>query len=332
MQLFRGGALRGFALSALPDSGVEFYTETDFEDLAATGANVVRLPIHLHKCGGCLTYDEPEEGMRYAERILNRGERYGFRVVIVIHPIPGFGDSDYWESDNLKADIVSKWGLVARRLRGFAALQAYDLLNEPVEPGPVRTSGLAHWHNLAMAITREVRAADPNTPVIVEPMPWGLPESFWRTVPLEMPGVVYGFHFYEPHEFTHQGLPGYPDSIIYPGNGLDKARLSTAMNEARLFASKHKVPMFIGEFSCVRWAPSGSCPRYLADALSLFEAEGWGWAYHCWRCYHGMDAEVPEDIPKYHSSGLLPEYRLADSPSVLLLKKALERNRSGQRQ
>lgn len=331
MQLFRDGALRGFALSALPDSGVEFYTETDFEDLAATGANIVRLPIHLHKCSACLAYEEPEKGIRYAERILKRGERYGFRVVIVLHPIPGFGDSDYWESDSLKADIVKKWGSVARRLRGYAALQGYDLINEPVEPGPVRTSGIAHWHNLATAIAHEVRAADPNTPVIVAPMPWGLPHSFWRTLPLDMAGVVYGFHFYEPHEFTHQGLPGHPDPKAYPSSGLDKARLSKEMGEARLFAAKHKVPMFIGEFSCVRWAPGGSCPRYLADTVSLFEAEGWGWAYHCWRCYHGMDSEVPANIAKYHKSGILPEYRRADSPSVLILKKAMERNRQGQR-
>jgi endoglucanase len=329
MQLFRDGALRGFALSALSDDGVEPYTETDFKDLAATGANVVRLPIQLRKCKGCVSYEEPEQGIRYAERILSRGERYGFRVVIVLHPIPGFKESDYWESASLKADIVRNWGLIARRLKGFAALQAYDLINEPVEPGAIRDSGIAHWHSLATAIAREVRAVDPNTPVIVEPMPWGLPTSYWRQEPLDMPGVVYGLHLYQPHEFTHQRLPGYPDPIAYPGNGWDKLRLAQVMDEARRFAAKHKVPMFIGEFSCVRWAPAGSCQRYLADAISLFEAEGWGWAYHCWRCYQGWDAEVPENIPKEQSAGLLPEYRQADSPSLLLLKKSMESNHSG---
>ena len=86
--------------------------------------------------------------------------------------------------------------------------------------------------------------------------------------------------------------------------------------------------MFVGEFSCVRWAPGGSCPRYLADAISLFEADGWGWAYHCWRCYQGWDAEVPQDIPKDQREGFLPRERRADSPSILLLKQSTARNRA----
>ena len=331
MQLFRDGALRGFALAELPDNGREVYTETDFQDLAATGANVVRVSIQLRKCKGCERYDPPEQDIRYAERILARGERYGLRVVVVLLATPWGNQSDYWDSDRLKADIVSKWGQVAGRLKTFAALQAYDLINEPVVPGALRASGLAQWQDLAAAIARELRTVDPDTPLMIEPTPWGLPGSFWQTAALGMPGLVYSFHFYAPHEFTHQGLPGYPDSLAYPGNGWDKLRLSREMNEARRFATKHKVPIFVGEFACVRWAPAGSCPRYLADAVSLFEAEGWGWAYHCWRCYQGWDAEVGEDIAREQRAGYLPEHRRADNPSLVLLKKSMERNRTGTR-
>jgi endoglucanase len=303
MQLFRDGALRGFALAELPENGREVYTESDFDELAATGANVVRVPILLKKCKGCERFDPPEPDIRYAERVLSRGERLGFRVVVVLLATPWGNESDYWNSESLKADIVTQWGQVARRLKGYAALQAYDLINEPVVPGASRESGLVQWHALASRIAREVRAVDPDTPLMFEPAPWALPGSFWQTQPLAMPGVVYSFHLYAPHEFTHQGLPGYAEARTYPGAGWDKARLVQEMLEAREFASAHQVPMFVGEFSCVRWAPEGSCPRYLIDALSLFEAQGWGWAYHCWRCYQGWD-----------------------NPTVLLLKKAMERS------
>jgi len=332
MQLFRDGALRGFALAELPDNGREIYTETDFNDLAATGANVVRVAIQLRKCKGCDHYEVPEADIRYTERILARGERHGFRVVLVLLATPWGNQSDYWDNASLTADIVRKWGQLARRLKPFAALQAYDLINEPVVPRPrLGQSAQAQWHALAEAIARELRTQDPDTPLVVEPTPWGLPSSLWRTEPLGLPGLVYSFHFYEPHEFTHQGLPDHPAAMAYPGNGWDKPRLSKAMGEARRFAAKHKVPMFVGEFSCVRWAPEGSCPRYLTDAISLFEAEGWGWAYHCWRCYQGWDAEVPQDVPKDQRAGYLPEHRHAHSPSVLVLKKAMERNRKSSR-
>jgi hypothetical protein len=308
------------------------YTEADFKDLVATGANVVRAPMQMRKCKGCERYEMPEADIRYAERILARGERHGFRVIVVLLPTPWGHQSDYWQNDSLKADIVSKWGQVARRLRTFSALQAYDLINEPVVPGTLFTrSPQAQWQDLAAAIAHELRAADPDTPLMIEPTPWGIPAFFKDTVALAMPGLVYSFHLYAPHEFTNQGLPGYSETLVYPGKGWDKARLSQAMDEARRFAASYKVPMFVGEFSCVRWAPSGSCPRYLADAVSLFDAEGWGWAYHCWRCYQGWDAEVPQDVPKERGNGFLPEHRRAGSPSLLILTKAMEKNRKSTR-
>lgn len=331
MQLFRDGALRGFALAELPDNGREIYTEADFEDLAATGANVVRVSIQLRKCKGCERYEEPEEDLRYAERVLRRGERLGFRVVVVLLATPWGNESDYWGSDSLKADIVRQWARIAGRLKGFAALQAYDLINEPVVPRETRARGLALWHELASQIALELRRVDPDTPLMFEPTAWGLPGSFWQTRALAVPGVVYSFHLYAPHEFTSQGLPGYTETLVYPSSGRDKAQMRLEMHEARQFAARHQVPMFVGEFSCVRWAPSGSCPRYLADAISLFEAEGWGWAYHCWRCYQGWDAEVPEHVPQAQQSGFLPQHRRADSPSLLVLKKAMAKPRQGTR-
>lgn len=331
MQLFRDGALRGFALAELPDNGREIYSEADFQDLAATGANVVRVSIQLRKCKGCTRYEEPEQDIRYVERVLIRGQRLGFRVVVVLLATPWGNESDYWGSDSLKADIVQQWARIAQRLKGFAALQAYDLINEPVVPQESRARGLALWHDLASQIALELRRTDPDTPLMFEPTAWGLPGSFWQTRPLAVPGVVYSFHLYAPHEFTSQGLPGYPETLDYPSSGRDKARLQLEMHEARQFARTHRVPMFVGEFSCVRWAPPGSCPRYLADAISLFEAEGWGWAYHCWRCYQGWDPEVPQHVPQAQRAGHLPQHRKADNPTLLLLKQAMERNRQGRR-
>jgi hypothetical protein len=113
--------------------------------------------------------------------------------------------------------------------------------------------------------------------------------------------------------------------MTYPGAGWDKTRLSRALDDARRFAARQQVPLFVGEFSCVRWAPAGSCPRYIADSLSLFEVERWGWTYHCWRCFHGWDAEVPESADRIQTTGLLPQHRTAESPTLLLLKQAMAR-------
>lgn len=328
MQLFRGGSLRGFALAELPDDGREIYTEADFKDLAATGANVVRVALQLRRCIGCDHYEAPDADVAYTERILQRGERHGFRVMLVLLATPWGNQSDYWDQPKLKADIVKKWGQIARRLKAFPALVAYDLINEPVVPQtPLNRSAQTQWHELAQAIAVELRAADPDTPLVVEPTPWGLPSSFWRTVPLRVSGLVYSFHFYEPRAFTHQGLQDQHAAMAYPSKSWDKPQLSQEMQEALRFAAQHKVPMFVGEFSCVRWAPAGSCPRYLTDVVALFGAEGWGWAYHCWRCYQGWDAEVPQDVPQTQRDGHLPDQRRPNSASIVVLKQAIQGNR-----
>jgi hypothetical protein len=117
MQLFHDGSLRGFGLSELPESGMVPYTDADFRDLAATGTNVVRVAIVLRKCAGCERYDEPDAQLRYVEQILGHGERLGFRVIVTLHPTPGFSQSDYWDSPSLQADIVRHWGQIAARLK-----------------------------------------------------------------------------------------------------------------------------------------------------------------------------------------------------------------------
>jgi hypothetical protein len=328
MQLFHDGALRGFALAEMPPSGVAPYTEADFKALVATGANVVRVPISLRKCETCDHYDAPTQAVAYVQWVLGQAAQHGVRVIVTLLPTPGFSRSDYWDSPALQADIVRHWGRIATQLRAYPALQAYDLINEPLVPASARVRDApAAWHALALAIALELRRVDPHTPLMVEPTPWGLPGSFRSMLPLAMPGVVYSFHFYDPHPFTHQGLPGYTETQAYPGQGWDSARLSSMLEAARRFAARQRAPMFIGEFSCVRWAPEGSCPRYLADAVALFEAERWGWTYHCWRCYQGWDPEIPPELPMAQRSGRLPEHRRGDTPTLLLLKAAMQHNR-----
>ncbi len=45
--------------------------------------------------------------------------------------------------------------------------------------------------------------------------------------------------------------------------------------------------MFVGEFSAIRIAPTGSAVRYLEDVTSLFEEFGFDWTYHAYREWQG---------------------------------------------
>ena len=142
--------------------------------------------------------------------------------------------------------------------------------------------------------------------------------------PLPYSNLVYSFHFYEPYNLTHQGLYNNREVITYPNAGWDKSRLSKTLEPARVFSAKYKVPVLVGEFSIVRWAPGNSVQNYLHDAIDLFEKEGWPWIYHSFRESPAWDAEMPsaaERDPANRSN-----LRRSDAPAIQLLKDYFRNN------
>lgn len=291
MQLFINGELKGFALDS-PYNGIN-YSDQDWIDLAATGANVVRCPIVMTKNIGGTYYDFPESTVVSTELALKMGEKLGFRVIVVLVTIPQGTDSDFWDNANLKADIISKWIQIANRLKDYSALQAYDILNEPARLTYVEADK-TQWAAIAQTIVTPLRAEDPHTPIMIEPCWWALADSFWQHPPVTVSGLVWSMHMYERREIVFQGILGYPTPVTYQQS--DKDFMYSNMLETRKFAALYNVPIFVGEFSCMRWAPNDSATTVLTDLIKMFDDEKWGYTYHVWRSYEGFDSEIPYSV------------------------------------
>lgn len=321
MNLFWNGELKGFAVSSYP-SGGSGYIEKDFSDLRDTGANVVRVPLTMTKNVGGTFYDFPETDVQYVEKVLNWGIKYKFKVIVVLVPLPAGQAYEFWDNSALRADISTKWVAISNRIKNNSALIAYDIINEPVAV-EYTLARKNEWFTHSQAIASAIRAEDPNTPIIVEPTWWALPGSFWQTSAISLTGLVSSFHMYEPQTITHQGINGYPGGVAYPGGAYNKAQLYIEMVEARKFSAQFNVPMFVGEFSCIRWTPGNGSEDYHKDVISLFEDAKWGWTYHAWRDYEGWDLEIPTNIAQ--GSGT-PATRTNTSSRFLRMKEALFNN------
>jgi hypothetical protein len=145
-----------------------------------------------------------------------------------------------------------------------------------------------------------VRAIDPDRAIVVEPGQGGGWDNLDFFEPLDVPGVVYSVHMYEPAAFTHQGvLDGTPIGVIYPGEiagrRWDRDALRRAVQPVRDYQLDYGVPVYVGEFSAVRWAPGDSAEAYLRDCIDVFEGYGWDWAYHAFREWHGWSVEHGPD-------------------------------------
>jgi hypothetical protein len=321
---FRGARLRGMTLADMERYGGSIYLPGDFERLTALGANLARVAVMIERCPRCDHYEFPAAQARYVEGLLEAAARNGFGLVVALQPEPAGDKAEYWTDARLQASIREVWAALAVRFKAAPGIAAFDLINEPVPPG-VRTPEAANraWVPFATTLVRAIRAVDPDRVIVFEPAPWGFPAAFAALEPLPFPGIVYSFHFYHPHELTHQGISGYPLGPAYPSREWDRARLARELEPVRAFAARHNAAVYAGEFSCIRWAPGLSAARYVQDLAGLFNAAGWSWTYLGWRGYHGWDAEIPGDAPRELTAAGAKLYRSPDAPVISALARAL---------
>jgi hypothetical protein len=247
-------------------------------------------------------YDVWLEGaLKHLDDLLPVCKELGIAVLIDLHTPPGgrnaANECRIFHEKKWQDKFLAVWDKIALRYRGNTTVWGYDLVNEPVE-GTV-TDGLKDWRALAEQTAKRVRALDAQHTIVVEPAPWGSPIALDEFEPIDVPNIVYSVHMYEPHQFTHQGVFDNPMGFTYPGeiNGKtwNKEQLRRVLQPVIDFQRDYGVPIYIGEFSAIRWAPDDSAYRYLKDVIELFEENNWSWAYHAFREWNGWSVEHTAD-------------------------------------
>lgn len=303
------------------------FAEKDFADMAAWNVNAVRWQMAK----------KPDDQRPYSEWLdaelddlalaLDAAAARGIKIAVDMHSVPGDRLPDrthrmYVEKEHHDA-FIAAWEKIARRFKGHPGLWAYDLVNEPVQNYPSPPE-LPDWLGIQVAAGKAIRKIDPDVPLMIEVDQWDSPDSFLWLDPVDVPNVIYQAHMYWPWEFTHQGIKtnqGGADGkdfdkekIVYPGGKvqgqvLDKESLRRYLAPVRDFQLAHGVPIFIGEFSAVRWAPGAA--QYLDDCIAIFEEYGWDWTYHAFRespVWSVEHADLPADR-KNHPMATTPTER-----------------------
>ncbi len=326
-------------------------SRSDLVAFAATGGNVLRpsfagMPL-MQKTP---PYSFDQAAFEKLDQLLDWCEELGIYVIIDPHTFPGFSNNfttfptdEFWKDYRFHDLAEQFWDYTSTRYRDRGPVIAgYDLLNEPAVPDVRADSGPASWNEVALRLLAAIRANDSEHYVIIEPAISPKPEgSLWFSYfeainylpPPSDRRTVISPHMYVPHAFTMQGIPGngYPLGVQYPGRvegqsweGLpntvywDRHAMDKFMAPALEYSRRHKVPIYVGEFSAVRWA-GDSGNRYLKDCIAFFEAHGWSWSYHSWREYEGWNAEMSnydmDDLTVYPTT-----------PRLELLKSYFARN------
>jgi endoglucanase len=321
-----------------------------FRDMRAYGANVARLDIWPSGRWKPMANDDFwKKGLPalldYIESNVALARQAGVKVILDCHyppPVGGklhdHGTDAFWKNPETAASMCRLWKAIAERMLPYRdTIYGYDLFNEPLDRGQLPRAP-REWRPMAVEILKAVRSVDRNVWVIYEPGPGGLVGGFRDLVPLPDTRVIYSPHFYYPFEFCAQGVIALEGTdlqkamvatnVHYPLaiNGIrwDKARLARTLADVEEFQRRWKVPIYVGEFSVIRWAPRKDAVQWLIDVIDLFEARGWSWTYHAFRENTSWSLEHDET---YRAKGEpTPAPVLYETERAKVVKKALAKN------
>lgn len=335
---FGSQVLRGFSLAGA------YLSPSDLKAMKSTGANIARYFIKVERVTGTNKYRFKEGEKELSDSLVARAARLGFYVIPTLKIFPESVNADFWTKDatgsERRANIISLLKTLVTDYKDNPWVAAYDPINEPRN-----NWRYADWIKYLSKIIEGIRSIDPTRCILVEHS-FNV-EMFGMMQPLPYSNLVYSPHGYPPLKITHQGITStggawheriaYPVTVPTATQGVfTKTELSAALNKIRYLAHTYNVPVFVGEFSCVSWALNGTSTKWIADNISIIEAEKWSWAYCSFRDSWAWDPEIPYSLyqnAKFDSYGTpiisreaYKAARTMSAPTMVLLKKYFAQN------
>ena len=230
---------------------------------------------------------------------------HGLAVVIDLHPESDF-KARLAKDDEFVERFAAFWRALAEHYSTWDADRVFlEILNEPEFTDRYR------WLGVQMKLAAAIREGAPQHTIIAAGARWSDDDDLVFQEPLHDPNVIYNFHFYEPHIFTHQGAtwsahywhwlrglkyPSSPESaervaalvpdeidrlqvIRYGRDHWDAGRIESEMKQAAEWARRRGVPLVCNEFGVYRkYADPEDRAAWLHDVRTALEHNGIGWA------------------------------------------------------
>lgn len=295
-------------------------TPQDIALIAAMRFDHVRLSVNPQPMFVNNQADEiPAEYLAYLDAAIKTILDHNLAVVLDVHP-----DEDFKRKlagDEFVEQLADFWrGLARHYTTSDPDRVFFEVMNEPELRDRFRWSGIqAH---LAAAI----REGAPRHTIIVEGARWADDDDLLFVEPLRDANIIYNFHFYEPHVFTHQGAnwgesywhtvkglpyPSTPENVREPMRGVaepwrrmqvarygaerwNAQRIETDFAQMAEWAQRWGVPLVCNEFGVYRKAAQpADRARWLSDVRTALERHGIGWTM--WDYAGGFGVVVKEN-------------------------------------
>ena len=287
-----------------PEHFQNWTTEADIAFIKTMGFDHVRLsvnPAPMFRNGHA--NEIPEDYLNYLDTAVKMILDHGLAVIIDIHP-----ESDFkvkLADDGFVEQFADYWRALAQHYSSYDPDRVFfEILNEPELRDRYR------WYGIQTKLAAAIRAGAPQHTIIAAGARYSANDELLFLDPLSDPNVIYNFHFYEPHVFTHQGAtwgvnfwhferelpyPSSPESaarvaaqipddtnrlivLRYGMERWDAARIGMEIGQVAKWAKRWNVPVTCNEFGAFRkYADPRDRAAWIHDVRTTLEQDGFGW-------------------------------------------------------
>jgi endoglucanase len=281
-------------------------TSNDIALIKSMGFDHVRLSVNPEPM---FTNNRPAEipaqYLGYLDAAVKMILDQGLAVVIDLHPESAF-KARLAKEDPFVQQLGDFWRALAKHYSTWDSERLFlEILNEPEETDRYR------WYGIQSKLASAMREGAPRHTIVASGARWSDDDELVFLEPLRDGNVIYNFHFYEPHLFTHQGAtwgtyfwhwvkglpyPSSPDSVAraaaavpdpvdrlavvrYGYDHWDAARIEGEIAQAADWAKARGVAVVCNEFGVYRaYAEPRDRAAWIRDVRIALERHGIGWA------------------------------------------------------
>jgi aryl-phospho-beta-D-glucosidase BglC (GH1 family) len=285
-----------------------FQSWTTADDVAlikSMGFDHVRLSVNPQPLMLSHKPDEiPPEALGYLDAAVKMILDQGLAVVIDLHPESDF-KARLSKDDSFVQEFSDFWRALARHYSTWDRERIFfEILNEP------EFSDRYRWAGVQARLAASIRQGAPQHTIIAAGARWSADDELIFLEPLPDPNVIYNFHFYEPHIFTHQGAnwgayswhwvkglhypsspesaaklaPTVPDAvdrlsvIRYGQDRWNADRIDAEITQVAGWARQRGVPVVCDEFGVYReYADPRDRAAWIHDVRTALERHNMGW-------------------------------------------------------
>ena len=179
---------------------VGWVTSDDIALIRTMGFDHVRLSINPEPMMRHNMADQiPQEYLGYLDAAVKMIIDHGLAVILDMHPESDFKAKLVQQDDQVE-QFSDFWRALARHYSSYDPETVFfEVLNEPEFRDRYR------WAGVQAKLAAAIRDGAPRHTIIAAGANWSNVENLLAMTPLSDPNVIYNFHFYDPHTFTHQG-------------------------------------------------------------------------------------------------------------------------------